>query len=187
MSVFYPIVNDKNEILAFSTVKTVDCLNLEFNESDLTKHGISPKGSYSKLSNSFVKFKISNKEIVKEANDSFLRYALNTNIKLSMVTELTNGFFVKFGKEERFYRCDITDQLTIIQALAIAEEDGSCDIKCEVGGSSQKFVSHSLSECKIVNLEMSRHILSLRKRYEERKSEAKNKTLDEVGNLIWRE
>lgn len=172
MKSYYPIVDQNNNLFALTVEKTKEAVDILFPADYLNRLGIQLENkNYVRVANPYVIYKLDaqKRQLQTYNNLETFRTGVTNNLRVNCENTINEGFAVKFGDVERFYRCTITDQLAIAQAVALAEANGSAEIKCEEAGDKPKFIEHDLTECKLVNTKMAQYILEQRKKYDQKK------------------
>ena len=161
MRVYYPIIDSNTVLVALTQEKTVDSLDVTFAEDYLLRLGITlgsdvrvniPKGFIVYVYNS------ATRQIERSEEISIFRSVFNNAARSRCEQSIVSGVTYK----GRLYGTDVTDQLSIQQALIIAQVDGTVDIKCTIDGVSQ-FVAHNATECSELYYTLSTYILNQRK------------------------
>ena len=184
MRTYYPIVNSDNKLLALTQEKTADALNVTFAEDYLTRLGIT-LGTDIKvvIPNGLINYEyLPEKNQIGKLEDLSIYQRAYTN---TARTACDNAIFKGVELNGRVYDTEITDQLGYLQAQAIAEVEGVCDIKCNENGVSS-FVAHTLAQCKELNYNVAKHILEQRKKLFDIKAQIANvKYADDLSALKW--
>ena len=172
MKSYYPIVDQNNNLFALTVEKTKEAVDILFPADYLGRLGIAlGDKNYVRVNDPYVIYKLDaqKKQLQTYNNLQTFRTGIVNNLRAQCEAAINEGFTVKFGDVERFYRCNITDQLAIAQAVALAEANGSAEIKCEAAGNNPAFVEHDLAECKLVYTKMAQYVLEQRKKYDQKK------------------
>ena len=189
MKSYYPIVDKNNNLFALTVEKTKEAVDILFPSDYLARLGISLEGkNYVRISNPYVIYKldVQKKQLQTYNNLETYRTGVTNNLRVNCENAINEGFTVKFGDIERFYRCSITDQLAVAQAVAIAEANGSCEIKCEEAGNKPTFIDHDLAACKLVYTKMGQYIIEQRKQYDAKKGLVQElNDADALGKVQW--
>lgn len=189
MTFYYIAVDAQDVIVAVSKEKTKEYLKHRFSLDYLNHIGmcIDEQAISTRIYNPYILYKYNrtNQTIEVASNVSNLKKGIIRNLKLTCENTIKKGFSVQFGPDDiRCYHCSLTDQLAVQQSIVYAQEYGSCPIKCYLNGAPE-FLDHSLSECQLVMLEMSKHILSVRQTYFQCQKEIFETSDQEILNLEW--
>lgn len=188
MDQYYIAVDSQDVIIAVSRKKTKEYLNVKFSLTYLNHIGMSIDESAisTRVYNPYILYKYNraNRSIEVTSNVSALKKGIIRNLKLICETGIKKGFSLELNGELRTYHCSITDQLAIGQAIAIAQANKECDIKCIINGVSD-FIPHSLDECQQVMLALSEHILEMRRSYFQYQKEILETSDQDILNVEW--
>lgn len=169
---FLNLLPGTNEIVSVSETQESYSTKRSFSAAFLLSQGIFVDEFGKAELNSFVQY-LYDKDagaIRQKIREGQLEGMFKNTKRMTCAQAIAEGFTVDFESEKRHYRCEIEDQLAIMQApmLAGLSEHKLCDIKCRVNDSEdRKFVGHTPQQCDIVQLAMYRHILQKRKEYAE--------------------